>query len=106
MITVRGHIAACNYQVLPVDFSLPLHPLRPNNTNEEETELLNYASQIIQSLRHERDAERKAHERTREMCEARMCASEAKLCRRAELEVCLRDAVGMKLRDGVSTPRD
>ncbi|EDR02802.1 uncharacterized protein LACBIDRAFT_332100 [Laccaria bicolor S238N-H82] len=72
---------------LPLDFSLPLHPLRPNNINEEEAELLNYASQIIQSLRHGRDAERKAHERTREMCEARMCALEAKLCRReAELE--------------------
>ena len=43
-----------------------------------------------------------------------MCALKAKLCRReAELEVCLRDGVGMKLRggastklqDGVSTPR-
>ena len=48
------------------------------------------------------------------MCEARLCVLEAKLCRReAELEVCLRDGVGMKLRggagtklrDGVSTPR-
>ena len=48
------------------------------------------------------------------MCEARLCALEARLCRReAELEVCLRDGVGMKLRegggtklrDGVSTPR-
>jgi len=48
------------------------------------------------------------------MCEARLCALEAKLCRReAELEVCLRDGVGTKsregvgtkLRDGVSTPQ-
>ena len=38
------------------------------------------------------------------MCEARLCALEAKLCRReAELEVCLRDGVGMNLRGGAGT---
>ncbi|KIK00684.1 hypothetical protein K443DRAFT_122701 [Laccaria amethystina LaAM-08-1] len=66
---------------LPSDFSLPLHAphsTTSNNTNEQEAELLNYASRIIQSLRHEREAERKAHERTREMCGARMCALEAR----------------------------
>ena len=38
------------------------------------------------------------------MREARLCALEAKLCRReAELEVCLRDGVGRALRGGVGT---
>ncbi|KAF8958673.1 hypothetical protein BDZ97DRAFT_1761909 [Flammula alnicola] len=66
---------------------------RGNPSDDDEEDLISYASSIIESLRRERDNERRAHAQTRESAEARILALEAKLSRReAELEACVAHA--------------
>jgi hypothetical protein len=55
-----------------------------------EDHFLSYASSILASLRLERDNERKAHARTRDLAEKRILGLEAQLSRReVELERCI-----------------
>lgn len=63
----------------------------PPNTkvNDSDKQLQAYATAIINTLRIERDLERKAHEKTRQNDEFRIIELEAQLARReAELEAC------------------
>ncbi|KJA17043.1 hypothetical protein HYPSUDRAFT_1045049 [Hypholoma sublateritium FD-334 SS-4] len=60
---------------------------RKQARSNDEEELLAYATAMVDALRRERDAERRAHAQTQEQAEARILALEAKLSRReAELE--------------------
>ncbi|CAA7269861.1 unnamed protein product [Cyclocybe aegerita] len=70
----------------------PLLAHRPVAPPDAE-DLLQYTATMLEAVRRERDSEKHAHERTREVLEAHILTLEAKLSRRdAELESCVASA--------------
>ncbi|KAJ7594597.1 hypothetical protein C8J56DRAFT_443009 [Mycena floridula] len=67
-----------------------LEPIVPIVQLSPESDLLNMAASVLNSMRHERDMERTAHEETRTNALAEIAALNARLARRdAELEACV-----------------